>query len=121
LRLDLAQYRALAAFAQFGSDLDKSTQAQLTRGERMVELLKQGQFAPWRSSSRSSRSGRARTATSMTSSSRRCASSRASGWRSSAKQYAEVVHNVRTAKLFSPEDEKRLHEAAKAFKAQFKA
>src|SRR5881296_1940991 len=46
LRLDLAQYRALAAFAQFGSDLDKSTQAQLTRGERMVELLKQGQFVP---------------------------------------------------------------------------
>jgi F-type H+-transporting ATPase subunit alpha len=46
LRLDLAQYRELAAFAQFGSDLDKSTQAQLTRGQRMVELLKQGQFQP---------------------------------------------------------------------------
>src|SRR5439155_1590308 len=46
LRLDLAQYRALAAFAQFGSDLDKATQAQLTRGERMVELLKQEQFVP---------------------------------------------------------------------------
>ena len=46
LRLDLAQYRALAAFAQFGSDLDKATQAQITRGERMVELLKQGQFSP---------------------------------------------------------------------------
>src|SRR5256714_1088348 len=46
LRLDLAQYRALAAVAQFGSDLDKSTQAQITRGERMVELLKQGQFMP---------------------------------------------------------------------------
>src|SRR6187399_2744280 len=46
LRLALAQYRALAAFAQFGSDLDKATQAQLTRGERMVELLKQGQFQP---------------------------------------------------------------------------
>src|SRR5256885_9619673 len=46
LRLDLAQYRALAAFAQFGSDLDKATQAQITRGERMVELLKQGQFVP---------------------------------------------------------------------------
>jgi F-type H+-transporting ATPase subunit alpha len=46
LRLDLAQYRELAAFAQFGSDLDKSTQAQLTRGQRMVELLKQGQFVP---------------------------------------------------------------------------
>jgi F-type H+-transporting ATPase subunit alpha len=46
LRLDLAQYRELAAFAQFGSDLDKTTQAQLTRGERMVELLKQGQYKP---------------------------------------------------------------------------
>ncbi|KAF1086024.1 ATP synthase subunit alpha [Sporotomaculum syntrophicum] len=46
LRLDLAQYRELAAFAQFGSDLDKSTQARLTRGERMVEILKQGQYVP---------------------------------------------------------------------------
>ncbi len=46
LRLDLAQYRELAAFAQFGSDLDKSTQLQLARGGRMVEILKQGQYAP---------------------------------------------------------------------------
>ncbi len=46
LRLDLAQYRELAAFAQFGSDLDKATQAQLTRGERMVEVLKQDQYVP---------------------------------------------------------------------------
>jgi len=46
LRLDLAQYRELAAFAQFGSDLDATTQAQLTRGERMVEILKQGQYVP---------------------------------------------------------------------------
>ena len=46
LRLDLAQYRELAAFAQFGSELDKSTQIQLTRGERMVEILKQSQFVP---------------------------------------------------------------------------
>ena len=46
LRLDLAQYRELAAFASFGSDLDKATQAQLTRGERMVELLKQGLYRP---------------------------------------------------------------------------
>jgi F-type H+-transporting ATPase subunit alpha len=121
LRLDLAQYRALAAFAQFGSDLDKSTQAQLTRGERMVELLKQGQFAPMAVEQQvlSIWAG-------------------ANGYLDDVvvtavrkfegewlafldKQYAEVVHNVRTAKLFSPEDEKRLHEAAKAFKAQFKA
>ncbi len=46
LRLDLAQFRELQAFAQFGSDLDKATQRQLTRGERMVEILKQDQYVP---------------------------------------------------------------------------
>ena len=46
LRLDLAQYRDLAAFAQFGSELDKATQQQLARGQRMVELLKQAQYVP---------------------------------------------------------------------------
>ena len=46
LRLDLAQFRALAAFAQFGSDLDKATQAQLSRGERLTEILKQDQYMP---------------------------------------------------------------------------
>jgi len=47
LRLDLAQYRELAAFAQFGSDMDKSTRDQLTRGARLVEILKQGQYVPF--------------------------------------------------------------------------
>ena len=46
LRLDLAQYRELAAFAQFASDLDKATKAQLDRGQRLTELLKQGQYSP---------------------------------------------------------------------------
>ncbi len=46
LRLELAQFRELAAFAQFGSDLDKATQRQLSRGERLVEVLKQGQYVP---------------------------------------------------------------------------
>ena len=46
LRLDLAQYRELAAFAMFASDLDKSTQAMLARGQRLTEILKQGQFEP---------------------------------------------------------------------------
>jgi F-type H+-transporting ATPase subunit alpha len=46
LRIDLAQFRELAAFAQFGSDLDENTQRQLRRGERLVELLKQGQYEP---------------------------------------------------------------------------
>jgi F-type H+-transporting ATPase subunit alpha len=46
MRLDLAQYRELAAFAQFGSDLDKSSLNQLNRGRRLVEILKQGQLQP---------------------------------------------------------------------------
>jgi F-type H+-transporting ATPase subunit alpha len=46
LKLDLAQYRELAAFAQFGSDLDKATRDQLTRGERISEVIKQPQFSP---------------------------------------------------------------------------
>ncbi len=44
MKLELAQYREVAAFAQFGSDLDAATQAQLKRGERLTELLKQGQY-----------------------------------------------------------------------------
>jgi len=46
LRLDLAQYRELVTFAQLGAELDKTTQQQLIRGERMVEILKQDQFSP---------------------------------------------------------------------------
>jgi F-type H+-transporting ATPase subunit alpha len=46
LRLDLAQYRELEAFAQFASDLDAATKQQLIRGERLVEILKQGQYSP---------------------------------------------------------------------------
>jgi len=47
LRLDLAQYRELEAFAQFGSELDKATQQALTRGEKMVATLNQPQYQPW--------------------------------------------------------------------------
>jgi len=46
LRLDLANYRELEAFVKFGSDLDKTTQSQITRGQRLVELLKQDQYSP---------------------------------------------------------------------------
>ncbi|MDR2193015.1 MAG: F0F1 ATP synthase subunit alpha [Treponema sp.] len=48
LRLDLAQYREMASFAQFGSDLDKATQDKLAQGQRLMETLKQPQFSPWR-------------------------------------------------------------------------
>jgi len=46
MKLELAQYRELAAFAQFGSDLDKATQETLAKGERLMEILKQGQYVP---------------------------------------------------------------------------
>ncbi|HZT63475.1 MAG TPA: F0F1 ATP synthase subunit alpha [Burkholderiales bacterium] len=121
LRLDLAQYRALAAFAQFGSDLDKTTQAQLTRGERMVELLKQGQFMPmpveqqvvsiWAGANGYLDDVPVEAVRRFE-----------TDWLAfMANQYAEVAHNIRTAKAISNEDEKRLHEACKAFKAKFKA
>ncbi len=121
LRLDLAQYRALAAFAQFGSDLDKATQAQITRGERMVELLKQGQFQPmeveqqvvsiWAGAN-------AYLDTVPVHSVRRFETE----WLEFvAEKYKEVPHNIRTNGVISKEDEARLHEACKAFKAEFKA
>ncbi len=77
IKLELAQYREMAAFAQFGSDLDASTQRLLNRGARLTELLKQPQFARCRSRSRPCRSSRARRASSTRSRRRTwCATSR---------------------------------------------
>jgi F-type H+-transporting ATPase subunit alpha len=121
LRLDLAQYRALAAFAQFGSDLDKTTQAQITRGERMVELLKQGQFAPMPVENQviSIWAGANGYLDDLPVAAVRKFESE---WLAFVtRQYGEVAHNIRTTKAMSDEDQKRLHEACKAFKAQFKA
>jgi F-type H+/Na+-transporting ATPase subunit alpha len=121
LRLDLAQYRALAAFAQFGSDLDKTTQAQITRGERMVELLKQGQFSPmpveqqvisiWAGANGQLDDIPVEAVRKFE-----------VEWLAYVeKNYAEIAHNIKTTKAISGEDEKRLQEACKAFKSQFKA
>jgi F-type H+-transporting ATPase subunit alpha len=121
LRLDLAQYRALAAFAQFGSDLDKATQAQLTRGERMVELLKQGQFVPMPVEKQvlSIWVGTNGYLDDVPVGAVRKFETEWLEFLDSS--YGEVVHNVRTKQQMSDEDQKRLHEAAKAFKAKFKA
>ena len=120
LRLDLASYRALAAFAQFGSDLDKATRAQLTRGERMVELLKQEQYVPMPVEQQviSLFAG-------------------VNGYLDDLpveavrrfeleflafveKEYPEVPHDIRTTKDLSDTDQARLHEATKKFKLIFK-
>ncbi len=121
LRLDLAQYRALAAFAQFGSDLDKATQAQITRGERMVELLKQGQFAPMPIEHQvvSIWSGTNGYLDDVPVVAVRRFEQEWLGF--VAKSYGEILVNVRTQKVISDGDQGRLHEAVKAFKSQFKA
>ncbi len=121
LRLDLAQYRALAAFAQFGSDLDKATQAQITRGERMVELLKQGQFVPMPVEKQviSIWSGTNGHLDDVPVGAVRRFEAEWLGFVD--RNYAEIPHNIRTSKVISSDDEKRLQEACKAFKSQFKA
>jgi F-type H+-transporting ATPase subunit alpha len=121
LRLDLAQYRALAAFAQFGSDLDKATQAQITRGERMVELLKQGQFQPmpvehqvlsiW-----------AGTQGYLDDVPVHAVRRFEIEWLQYLDtSYTDVVHDVRTQKTIADSAQARLHEACKAFKSAFRS
>lgn len=121
LRLDLAQYRELAAFAQFGSDMDAATKRQLTRGERMVEILKQGQYVPQ-------------------SLSRQIAIIwvGANGYLDDIelsdlakfeneflpfveKEFPDIGHAIENEKSISDATEKKLHDAAKKFKEQFKA
>jgi F-type H+-transporting ATPase subunit alpha len=121
LRLDLAQYRALAAFAQFGSDLDKSTQAQITRGERMVELLKQGQFEPMPVEKQviSIFAGTNGYLDDLPVAAVRKFERDFLAYVE--KNYAEVVHNIQTKQAIGDEDSKRLHDAAKQFKTTFQA
>jgi F-type H+-transporting ATPase subunit alpha len=120
LRLDLASYRSLAAFAQFGSDLDKATQAQLTRGERMVELLKQGQLTPMRVEQQVI-SIWAGTNGFLDDVPVEAVRAFESEWLAFVeKNFTEVPHNIRQTQDLSAEDQKRLTEAARQFKAVFK-
>lgn len=119
LRLDLAAFRELQAFTQFGSDLDKATQQQLTRGAAMTELLKQGRFMPmpveeqaiaiWAGNQGFLDSlpveSIVRFRTEMLDYLR--------------INYGEVVAMVRDEKKFTDESEAKLHEAIEAFKLQF--
>ena len=119
LRLDLAAFRELQAFTQFGSDLDKATQQQLTRGAAMTELLKQGRFMPmpveeqaiaiWAGNQGFLDSlpveSIVRFRTEMLDYLR--------------INYGEVVAMVRDEKKFTDESEAKLHEAVEAFKLQF--
>jgi F-type H+/Na+-transporting ATPase subunit alpha len=120
LRLDLASYRALAAFAQFGSDLDKATRAQLTRGERMVELLKQEQYVPMPVEQQviSIFAGVNGYLDDLPVEAVRRFEQEFLAFVE--KEYPEVPHDIRTTKDLSEPDQARLHEAAKKFKTLFK-
>jgi len=120
LRLDLASYRALAAFAQFGSDLDKATQAQLTRGERMVELLKQEQYVPMAVEQQviSIFTGTQGHLDDLPVEAVRRFEREFLAFVE--KSYPEVPHNIRTTRDLTDADSARLTEAVKQFKAGFK-
>jgi F-type H+/Na+-transporting ATPase subunit alpha len=120
LRLDLAQYRELAAFAQFGSDLDKATQAQLTRGQRMVEALKQDQYVPQTLENQVMIifAGGQGYLDDLPVSEVRRFEREFLGFVT--KEYPDVPHTIATSKDLSKEIQDKLHAALKAFKATFK-
>jgi F-type H+-transporting ATPase subunit alpha len=119
LRLDLAQFRELAAFAQFGSDLDAATQAQLTRGERMVEILKQDQYVPMVLEDQVMVifAGVQGYLDDIPLESVRAFEEQFLKY--VAKEYPEVKHNIAEDKILSEESEKKLREAIEKFKAEF--
>ena len=121
LRIDLAQYRELAGFAQFGSDLDEATRRQLTRGEKMVEILKQGQYVP--------QSLERQVAIIWTGVNGYLDDLPTPAMRAFEEQfvayqqqhYPDVGHAIANDKVISDETETKLHEAVKKFKTEFKA
>lgn len=121
LRLDLAQYRELAAFAQFGSDLDAATRRQLTRGERMVEILKQGQYIPM-SLDRQIAIIWAATQGYLDKYPIDAAAKYEEQFLAfMIKDYPDVMHTINTEKAISEATEAKLKEAAEKFDDQFEA
>ena len=121
LRLDLAQYRELAAFAQFGSDMDAATKRQLTRGERMVEILKQGQYTP-QPLSRQVTIIWAGAKGYLDDLSLKVLDKFEKEFLSFVeKNFPDIMHNIENEKTISDETDKKLHDAVKKFKEQFNA
>ena len=121
LRLDLAQYRELAAFAQFGSELDKATQSQLIRGERMVEILKQDQYQPMDLSLQviGLSAGIGGHLDDLPASQIRAFEKGLHAFIES--NYPDVRHEIKTKKTLEPAVQQKLDEAIRKFKAQFSA
>jgi F-type H+-transporting ATPase subunit alpha len=121
LRLDLAQYRELAAFAQFGSDMDAATKRQLTRGERMVEILKQGQYTPKKLSLQVAIIWAAANGYLDSLPIGSLARFEPEFLESIEKEFPDIMHAIENEKTISDATDKKLHEAAKKFKEQFQA
>ncbi len=121
LRLDLAQYRELYAFAQFGSELDKATQAQLTRGERMVELLKQDQYQPMDLANQvvGTFAGVSGLLDDIPAAKIRAFEEGLHAFVEA--NYPDVRHEIQTKKTLEPAIQKRLEEAITKFKTQFRS
>ncbi len=119
LRLDLAQYRELAAFAQFGSDLDKATQSQLTRGEKTVEILKQGQYVPLALERQVAIIFAAVNGYLDDLPTSSLARFEPECFAYLDKEYPELMHAIASTKLLDEANEKKLHEAIGRFKAEF--
>jgi F-type H+-transporting ATPase subunit alpha len=121
LRLDLAQYRELAAFAQFASDLDKNTRDQLTRGERLVEILKQDQFIPMPFENQVMAIYAGTSGSMDDIPAPRVRDFEKSLLEYMAKSHPGVGEKIRQSRKFEPETETALKNAIAEFKTQFKA
>jgi F-type H+-transporting ATPase subunit alpha len=121
LRLDLAQYREMAAFAQFGSDLDKATQAQLARGSRLVEILKQPQYKPLPVEKQILMifAGTSGSVDMYPESALQRFEAELFAFVES--QYADILKTIREKRTIDPELEKKVKKILEEFKSKFKA
>jgi len=121
LRLDLAQYRELAAFAQFGSDLDKASQAQLNRGQRLTEILKQGQFNPLPVEKQILIIFAGTNAYLDDIPVERCRAFEEELFRFADNVHPDILRDIREKKVLDDDLRARMHAALKEFKERFKA
>ena len=119
LRLDLAQYRELAAFTQFGTELDEATQAQLTRGERVVEILKQDQYVPMPVERQVIIIWVATNGFLDDLAVESCQGFEEGFYKFVEESYPDIAHEIATTKDLTEATEKKLGQATKEFKAKF--
>ncbi|KPJ49294.1 MAG: ATP F0F1 synthase subunit alpha [candidate division Zixibacteria bacterium DG_27] len=119
LRLDLAQYRELAAFTQFGTELDEATQAQLTRGERIVEILKQDQYVPMAVERQVMIIWVATNGFLDDLPVESCRRFEEGFYKFVEESYPDIVHEIATTKDLTEATEKKLEQATREFKEKF--